>query len=810
MNKEFINKQLLPVAAGILIFIAVILTYFHPLLEGKRLQQDDIVRHKGMSKELADFRTQTGTEALWTNSMFGGMPAFQISTLYKGNLTTYFDKIFQLGLPHPANLVFLYALGFFILLLTLRINPWLSIAGSLGYAFSSYFFIILIAGHNSKAHAIAYMAPVIAGILLSYRGKYLLGAVITMLALSLEISANHLQITYYLMIMIIILFITQLIMSVINKQIPSFIKASAFLFIGALIAIGPNISNLWTTYEYSNYTIRGKSDLTLNKANQTSGLDKDYATAWSYGVGESFTLLIPDFKGGSSRGELSESSECYKVLEANQVPNSKDIIKGMPLYWGQQPFTSGPVYAGAIFIFLFVLGLFIVKGPEKWWLLSATVASIMLAWGHNFYGLTNFFLEHVPAYNKFRAVAMILVIAQFCIPLLGMLAIQQIFNKDADQKKNFTGLKIALGITGGLCLIFALIPGTFFDFTSADDAQLKTSGFPDWLITALISDRESLLKSDSFRSLIFILLTAAGLWAVIYKKIKPNYFIIAFIVLVIADMWPVNLRYLNTDSFVRKSVEQTPYTPTAADEIILKDPDPNYRVLNLTVNTFNDASTSYFHKSIGGYHGAKLRRFQELKDYQIDKNNMSVLNMLNTKYFIVKGENNAPTPQQNPNALGNAWFAANYKFVPNADSELLSLTTFDPKKIAFIDQIFKSQLSEFKPGADTTASIKLTSYKPNDLQYDYKSSTNQLCLFSEMYYDKGWNAFIDGKAAPHFRADYVLRAMVIPAGDHKIEFKFEPNSYIVGEKVSFASSILIILLVLGFAGFELRGIFSRK
>ena len=763
-----------------------------------------------MSKEIADFREQTGKEALWTNSMFGGMPAFQISTLYNGNLTTYFDRVFQLGLPHPASLVFLYALGFFILLLCLKINPWLSVAGSLGYAFSSYFFIILVAGHNSKAHAIAYMAPVIAGVILTYRGKYFLGAILTMLALSLEIAANHLQITYYLMLMVIILVITQLVISIIEKQLPVFAKASGILLVAAIISIGPNIGNLWTTYEYSNYTIRGKSDLTLNKENQTSGLDKDYATAWSYGIGESFTLLIPNFKGGSSHGALSENSESYKALESNQVPNAKEIVKGMPLYWGQQPFTSGPVYAGAIFVFLFFLGLFIVKGPEKWWLLAATVASVLLAWGHNFYGLTNFFLEYVPAYNKFRAVSMILVIAQFTIPLLGMLALQQIFSKDADQKKNFNGLKIALGITGGLCLLFALIPGAFFDFTSPEDAQLKTSGFPDWLITALISDREGILKADAFRSFIFIALAAAAIWAGIFKKLKSTYVFIFFIFLVLADMWPINLRYLSNENYVRKSSAAIPYEPSQADEIILKDKDPNYRVLNLTANTFNDASTSYFHKSIGGYHGAKLRRYQELIEHQINKNNMAVLNMLNTRYFIVKGENGAPTPQVNINALGNAWFADEIKYVPNADSELVALTGFDPQKTVIVDQLFKSSITAFPAAKDTAATIKLTAYQPNDLKYDYQSATEQLCVFSEIYYDKGWNAYVDGKLSPYFRANYVLRAMVLPAGTHKIEFRFEPKSYVVGEKISFASSILIILLVLGFAGFELKNMIGKK
>lgn len=809
MKKELFTKNLLPLAGAILIFLVIVMTYFNPLIEGKRLQQDDISRHRAMSKEIFDFREQYHQEPLWTNSMFGGMPAYQISTLYPGNLMVYLDKVLQLGLPNPANYVFLYALGFFILLLSMRINPWLSAAGSIGYAFSSYFFIILVAGHNSKAHAIGYFAPVIAGVLMAYRGKYLAGGLLTLVFLSLEIACNHLQITYYLALTLLIIILAIGIEAVREKQLSRFLKASATLAAAAILATGPSIGNLWTTWEYSKDTIRGKSELTSNQENKTSGLDKDYATQWSYGVSESFSLLIPNFKGGSSQQALSEKSAVYQALNTNQVPNAREIIQSMPTYWGDQPFTSGPVYVGAIFVFLFVLGLFIVPGPLKWGLFAATLLSLMLAWGHNFNALTEFFLDYFPAYNKFRAVAMILVIAQFTIPFLGILALQKLFSGEKDQKSLWNGLKWSVIITAGLCLIFALLPGAFFDFTSKGDEQLKSAGYPDWLIAALITDRESLLRSDAFRSLIFIVLSGAVLWAVLFKKIKSIYGIIALFVLILIDMWPVNHRYLNKDNFVSKSKMEVPFQPSPADELILKDKDPNFRVLNTMVNPFADASTSYFHKSVGGYHGAKLRRYQDLIDFQINKNNMAVLNMLNTKYFIVKGENNVPTPQINMNALGNAWFVRDIKLVPNADAEIQALDSLDPKTTAIVDQRFKDLV---KPPVsfDTTAQIVLKSYKPNDLVYESSNNAEGVAIFSEIFYAKGWNAYIDGKEVPHFRANYVLRGMMVPAGKHEIRFRFEPESYQKGEKISYATSILIYLLIAGFAVFQWRTVRTKE
>ncbi len=803
---KFSIKNLWPYLAAIVLFIILGLTFFSPVLEGEKLKQSDIVNFKGMSKEIADYRDATGDEPLWTNSMFGGMPAYQISTLYKGTYLKTIDKIFMLGLPHPVKLVFLYFLGFFILLLILRVNPWLAVLGAIGFAFSSYFFIILEAGHNSKAHAIGYMAPVLGGIILAYRGKYLWGAAITALFLGLELSANHLQITYYLLIIVVLFGIAQFIESYIKKELPHFFKASVVLIFAAILAVGANISNIWATWEYGKHTIRGKTELTSEKENRTSGLDIDYATAWSYGIAETFTLLIPDFMGGASGKAPSENSQTYNELK-KVIPGqqAKAYLPYFSMYWGKQPFTSGPVYAGAIMFFLFVLGVIVVKGKYKWWLLSATILGIMLAWGKNFMPLTEFFLHYVPGYNKFRAVSMTMVIAELTIPLLGILALKEVFDKNINKKKATKDLMLALGITGGLILFVIMFAGALFDVSAASDSRLTESGFPQSLVNALEHDRVSLIRSEGVRSLIFILISAVAIWIFIAGKIKKEFVFVALIVLVIADMWTVNRRYLNDENFETAHRVDNPFIPTAADKQILQDTDPNFRVLNSTVNTFNDASTSYFHKSIGGYHGAKLRRYQELIDHHISRNNMAVLSMLNTKYFIVPGQGNQPTVQQNSAALGNAWIVEEYRIVENADEEINALGNFNPEKEAIIDQIFDGQLQDFnKNNTDPEASIQLTSYKPNELVYDFKSSGDELVVFSEIYYDKGWDAYIDGEKLPYLRANFVLRAMVVPSGEHEIVWKFEPAVYYTGGTLSAIFSVIILLMFFAAMGNEMK------
>jgi hypothetical protein len=811
--KTFSFKKMLPYLAAVVIFLVITIVYFSPLLEGKQLLQSDIMNYKGAAKEIIDFREKTGTEPLWTNSMFSGMPAYQISAVYKGNQLSIIDKIMTLGLPHPANIVFLYFLGFFILLLVMKVDPWLAIAGSIGFALSSYFFIIIDAGHNSKAFAIGYMAPVLAGIILTLRKKYLWGGILTAIFLSLEIKQNHPQITYYLLMIVLILGVFELIDALRNKWMKSFLVSIVVLSIAALFAVATNITSLWATYEYSKYTIRAKSELTDEKHNRTTGLDKDYITDWSYGIGETMTLLIPDFYGGSSSARVGSNSEIVKALEQNNIPKETiDSFTSQPvsfLYWGAQPFTSGPVYVGAIIFFLFFLGLIIVKGPVKWWLLAATLLSIVLAWGHNLMAVTDFFLTYLPGYNKFRAVTMTLVIAELAMPLLGILALKEFFDETRDRKALMRGLQISAGFTGFLALLFVAMPGVFLSFSGPGDANFARQ-LPDWFMQAVRDERLRLVRMDALRSLAFILLTAGTLVAFYYGKLKKEYIYIILTVLLLADMFTVNKRYLSNENFTTKTKVSNPFTPSPADELILKDQDPDFRVYNLTVNPFMDASTSYFHKSIGGYHGAKFRRYQELIEKHITQNNMAVLNMLNTKYIIVPGENKAPTVQVNPGALGNAWFVSGYRMVDNADQEINALTGFDPADTAIVDKSFASMLTDFTGGKDSLARIDLKDYQPNHLTYEYNTAKDGLAVFSEIYYPKGWDAYVDGTPAPHFRVNYVLRAMVLPAGVHKVEFRFEPKVYFTGEKISLASSILLLLLVAGAGGYSIFRSLRKK
>jgi hypothetical protein len=821
--KNISFKKIAPYLTAIVLFVVITFAFFSPLLEGKHIFQSDIAQYQGMSKEIDNYRSATGQEPLWTNSMFGGMPAYQVSTLYHGNLIGYLDTILTLGLPHPANLVFLYFLGFFFLLLVMKVDPWLSIAGAIAFAFSSFFIIIIDVGHNSQAHAIGYIAPVFAGFILTFRKKYILGGLISAIFLSLEFKANHPQITYYLVMIAVLLGISELIQAIRLKTFKPYLLSVGIIFIAAGFALATNITSLWATYEYGNYTIRSKSELTTEKSNRTTGLDKDYATQWSYGVGETMTLLIPNFYGGTDQ-ILDMNSNTAKSLLSNNVPeeNIRPFFEHshMPMYWGSQPFTAGPVYIGAIIFFLFVLGLLIVKGPLKWWLLAATILSIFLSWGHNFMAFTEFFFSYVPGYNKFRSVTMILVIAEFAMPFLGMLALKEFFESKMDPKKLRTQLFIAAGITAGIALIFALFPGMFLDFArSGDTAQVTQMGIPEKLapgfVQGLRDDRQSLLQMDAWRTILFILLAGVVMFAVMLKKLKKQYAYLILSALILIDMYPVAKRYLNSESFRTRSEIATPYQPSAADEQILQDKSLDYRVLNLTVNTFNDASTSYFHKSLGGYHGAKLRRYQELIDSGINPDikkfagsmktdSTSVLNMLNTKYLILPDNNRQPAAFPNANALGNAWFVTGFNLVENADAELSAIKNFNPKETAIINKKYAEVVKGFTSGRDTADAIRLESYVPNDLIYSYKSRNDGLAVFSEIYYAKGWNAYVDGKLTPHFQTDYVLRGMILPAGAHKVEFKFEPKVYRIGEKISLISSILLILVVIGLAVVEIR------
>jgi len=799
-------KPLLIYFGAIALFLIITMVFFYPMLEGKRIKTTDISNYIGASKEITDFRENTGEEALWTNSMFGGMPAYQISVLWKGNYIGLLDKALTLNLPTPAKQVFLYFIGFFVLLIILGFKPWLGISGATAYAMSSYFFIILEAGHNSKAHAIGYIPLILAGLILAYRGKYSGGAILTALALGLQLAANHLQITYYTMLIALIFGISELVFAVRDQKFAGFLKSTGILVVAALFAVLMNLPNLWATSEYSKYTIRGKSELSDNQHLKTSGLDLDYATQWSYGIAETMTLVIPDFMGGSSSKELGKSTHTYKELIRNGLGETQanQILSRLPVYWGDQPFTSGPVYAGAFLVFLFILGIFIVENRYKWWLLGATLLSVLLSWGHNFMGFTEFFMHYLPGYNKFRAVSMTLVMAEFTIPFLALFALKKILENPADLniRKYFWW---SFYIIGGIILIFILLPGTFFNFTSAGDEQLVKSGFPDWFIAALKADRKAILQADALRSLFFIILGVVVIWAYFKNKLRLQYAIVLLFAIVLIDMGAVNWRYLNHKSFESPAAVKKPFPPTQADEYILQnEKDLSYRVFNTTVSSFNDASTSYYHKSIGGYHGAKLRRYQDLIDRYLSKGDMEVLNMLNTKYFIVANEQRQPIPQFNSNAFGNAWIAEKYQMVNNADEEIAALDTFNLKTTAIIDKRFSEELRSFQPGKDTTATIRLLAYAPNKLNYEFNSSKNELVVFSEIYYDKGWNAFIDGKPASHFRANYVLRSMMVPAGKHEIEFRFEPEVYTVGGNIAAGASILMFLLALAYLVIVIR------
>ncbi len=813
-NKNIQLKSLAPYLVAIFVFVAITMAYFSPMLEGKKLKQHDIAMYKGMSKEITDFREATGEEPLWTNSMFGGMPAWQISVRYSGNLMGYVDTLLTLGLPSPAKYVFLYFLGFFILLLVLKVDPWLSIAGAIAFALSSYFFIILGAGHTSKAHAIGYMAPVLAGIILAFRGKYWKGALLTAVALALEIKAGHLQITYYLLLMVVIYGIFKLVDAIVNKTLPSFFKAFGFLLVAAMLAIFTHSTNLWATYQYGKDTMRGKPELTKEKEIKSNGLDKDYITSWSYGKQETWSFLIPNAKGGAS-GVLGD----VDALKAADPAYRKALSQQTNAYWGDQPGTSGPVYVGAILVFLFVLGMFFVKGRLKWALFAITVLSILLSWGHNMMWFTDIFIDYVPGYNKFRAVTMTLVMAELAIPLLGILALNEVLKNPATIKEKINLFYISLGITAGLIILFYLLPTTFFSFLSQnEEAQFSAAmGGADGAqvsayLDSLIAVRVSLFKADAMRSLLFILAAAALIYFYVINKLNRAWMIVGVALLILVDMFGINRRYLNNDNFVRASVADQPFSPSKANQYILRDTDPDYRVLDLTQSTFNDASTSYFHKSIGGYHGAKLQRYQDLIEYYIQNEMQSiinvlsnqptmekitnmfyrqqVLNMLNTRYIIYSPD---AQPLMNPAAFGEAWFVDSLVWVPNPDAEIAALGKHDLAKTAVVDTRFKNEVDQVSWTGD--AAIVMTDYQPNHLTYQSESTNDRLAVFSEIYYANGWNAFIDGEQVPYLRANYILRSLMIPAGKHVIEFKFQPRVWVIGERISFVASMLLLLLV---------------
>ena len=807
---KFSWKKSLPHITAIILFLLLPVVYFSPVLENKQLNQHDSQTYIGMSKEIVDYNKKSDDLALWTNSMFGGMPSYLVGLPTTTVITSVFTftNIFNW---RPINFVFLYLIGFYIALLLFGVSPWLAIVGALGFGFGSYNFIIIAAGHASKAIAIGYMAPVIAGFYYTLKKEKWIGSAVFSIFLALEIYTNHPQITYYTFLILLIMGITELVVAIKEKKIPAVIQRFLVILAFALLAIAANSNKLWTTWEYGKYSMRGKSDLTNDKENKTTGLDRDYATGWSYGIGETLTILIPNFNGGSSAVGFSADSETGKALKSNNVPNANSVVKQLPGYWGTQPGTSGPVYFGAIICFLFVLGLFLLKGPIRIWVVAATLVSIALAWGHNFMPLTNLFLDYFPGYNKFRTVTMILVIAGFTFPLFAILTLQKILDHDIDRKTWLKPLAWSVGLTAGIALIFALIPGIAGSFVSPADSQ-----FPDWLQSCLIADRQALLQSDALRSVIFILLGAGVVWALVEEKMKVYTALLILGGLILIDMWGVDKRYLNDGLFVSDREAKNPIKATVSDKTILQDKTADFRVLNMAVSTFNDATTSYFHQSIGGYHGAKMRRYQELIDFHISKEmgilgqrlekiksesgmdslflGLNTLNMLNTKYLIYNPE---AAPLVNKHALGSVWLVNKYKMVENADQEIAALKLIDPATEVVIDKKFLPLLTPGVLNADPEAKITLKERSLNKMTYHYQGNGDQIAVFSAIYYPKGWNAYIDGKIVPHFQADYLLRSMLLPRGTYDIVFKFEPYSFMVGQRVSVWTSILLLLIVAG-------------
>ena len=814
------NKNILSIVAAIIAFAVITLVYFNPVLQGKRIKQHDIEMHLGMSKEITDYHEATGEQTLWTNAPFGGMPAWNISVQPKGNLTNPIYRGLSLGFPHPIGSVFICMLGFFVLLLVLDCGFWISFIGAIAYGFTSYLFIVIGAGHNAKAMAMAYMAPVIAGVLLTYKGKYLWGWLLTAFAMAFEVRTNHLQITYYLALIVVILVVAELISDIKNKKLGHFIKASVGLVVAAFIGVLTCSTALYGNYEFGKETTRGKPVLTRNEANQTQGLDRDYITQWSYGKGETWSLLIPNAKGGAS-AYIGKQNPALEKADRR----FKDNIAQSNAYWGDQPGTSGPVYVGAIVVFLFVLGALTVKGKLKWALLIATLLSILLSWGKNFMGFTNFFLDYIPGYDKFRAVSMTLVIAEVTMPLLGFLGLTEIAKDPDGFKKNQKKFFIALGITAGFCLLFLAAPKLFFNFLSQEEAKqfASLSAGKDGAVyaqfaTQLENVRVAIFRKDALRSLLFILLAAVPLFLYGKGKLKGRIAFPILAVLVLVDMFPVDKRYLNNDKFVSKQKYSHPYTASTADQAILADEALDFRVADITKDMFNDASTCYFHKSLGGYSGAKLRRYQdvisqylnsELNQLRSAKNTrdltealmrQKVLNMLNTKYIIYN-----PDAQPFPNhfAYGNAWIANEVQWVDTPNEEIDAIATTDMEHTAIVNKEFEQQVGDYQVTDSIMPQITLEAYQPNKLTYNFSgvstdaTTANYLVVFSEIWTEKGWKMYIDGQEQPLMRANYLLRAAMIPSGEHEIVMEYAPKAYKMGNTVSFASSLIMILGLIG-------------
>ncbi len=820
-----ILKRFLPDVVAILVFAIISFVYFCPAVtEGRILSQHDSVAGIGAGQEGKEYLERTGERTRWTNSIFGGMPTYQMAPSYDStDLLKTVENLYHLYLPTYVWYVFVMLLGFYILLRAFNFKVWMAALGAIIWAFSSYFFIIIAAGHIWKLITLAYIPPTIAGLVLCYRGKYLSGGLVTALFVALQIASNHVQMSYYFLFVMLFMAIAYGVMAYRQKTFPAFWKSTGVLVLAGLLGVCINLSNLYHTYEYSKESMRGKSELVKeNSANQTaSGLERDYITQWSYGIGETFSLLVPNVKGGASVPLVANEKAMEK---AN--PMYRSIYSQLGQYWGEQPGTSGPVYVGAVVMFLFVLGLFVVKGPMKWALLGATVLSILLSWGKNFMGFTDFFIDYVPMYNKFRAVSSILVIAEFTIPLLAMLALKEVVSSPSLLKERRKDFLISFALTGGLALLFAVLPKVFFpSYVSTMEMNALQSIPSDQLVplmTNLEEVRMSLFTSDAWRSFFIIAVGVSMLWMYTAGKLKQNMLIGALALLCLVDMWSVNKRYLYDGQFVEKQVQTQGFQQTETDKMILEDEALDYRVLNLASNTFNENNTAYWHKSVGGYHAAKLRRYQEMIEEhisgemqalfaavaetegdmdQLDATQFPVLNMLNTKYFIFPLQGGQTLPLPNPHAMGNAWFVDDVQYVNNANEEIEAIHGLNPLETAIVDKRFEAVVKPMV--SDSAATIQLVAYEPNYLKYEVDSQTGGTVVFSEIYYP-GWRSSIDGQEVPHGRANYILRAMNVPAGKHVVEFSFDPVSLHITENIAFIALGLLVLAAIAMVVLKIK------
>ena len=800
MNLKKISFRFLPVIG----FIIIALAFFYPVLQGKVMYQSDIAQYIGMSKQMKDYQQENDDYLYWTDRSFVGMPTYQLGAEFDYNYVKEFDRWLRF-LPRPADYLFLYFIGIYILFLVFKVDYRLAFIGALAFGLSTYLIIILQVGHNSKAHAIAYMPLVIAGIVSVFRKNYIIGGLGLALAAALEISTNHYQMTYYLLFLVIILGIVYLIDAIKKKTIPVYLKSIGVILIAAIIAISTNSTRLLSTKEYTDFSTRGPSALSDTSKNEnltSSGLTYDYITSYSYGVLESFNLFIPNFMGGSSSQSLDSDSAIYEqfIQMGASSTQAAQYAQQMPVYWGNQPYVAAPAYIGAIVIFLFVMALFLVKGKHKYWIVATSLLALFLSWGDNFSSLTRFFIDYVPLYDKFRAISSIQVLLELCIPLMGFIGLQRFFSSQVDRTEKWKALKNSSIILGGLSLLFLVFGTTLFDFSGKADQQLLNQQGGQQFVNALQKDRQDLFLADTLRSLIFIALIAGSFWLYIRQKINKKAVFLITGLLIVIDLASVDYRYVSEDNFVRERQMNSPFQANKADQMVMQK-DGLFRVLDYTVSPFNSARASYFHHSVGGYHAAKPGRIQDLYDYYISQGNQEVLNMLNVKYILMENQGESMA-QPNPDAYGNAWFVDSIEFVPTHQKAIENLGETNLQKTAVVHKKWKSQF-DFQPiTKDSTATIQLVDYQPDQLVYEYSTAEKQVAVFSENYYPHGWKVSINGKPVDHFRANYSLRALLAPAGKGKITFTFDPQVITTGENISLAGSILFILLIVG-GGFYL-------